>query len=98
MMPLVETAARTPPAPPGLKPLAALKLPVWKPAVSSTTIVSTGIATFHQVAALLVFVNLRTLRKLIAVKIAISTIAAAIPVPVNTCWPLLSFIQCRANE
>jgi hypothetical protein len=47
-------------------------------------IVSTGIATFHHVAVLLVFVSLRTLRKLIAVKIAISTTAATIPVAVST--------------
>jgi hypothetical protein len=30
MIPLVETAARTPPAPSGLNPSAAVKLPGWK--------------------------------------------------------------------
>ncbi len=98
MMPEVETAARMPAAPFGLKPSAAVKFDVWKPAVSSAMIVITGIATFHHVAALLVLASFLTERKLIAVKNAIRTTAATIPLAVSTCWPLLSFIQCWANE
>ena len=52
-----------------------------RPPIASTTIVSTGIATFHHVATLLVWASRRTLRKLIAVKIAISTTAATMPRP-----------------
>ena len=54
---------------------------MWRPASASTMIVSTGIATFHHVAALLVLASRRTLRKLIAVKSAISTTAATMPGP-----------------
>jgi hypothetical protein len=98
MIPLVETAARTPVAPSGANPSAAVKLPGWKLTIASTAIVSSGTATFHHVAALLVWASLRTLRKLIAVKIAIRTTAATIPVPVRTLSPPLSFIHPCANE
>jgi hypothetical protein len=98
MMPLVDTAARTPPAPAGANPSAALKLLPWKLAIASTRIVNTGTATFHHVAALLVWASLRTLRKLIAVKIAISATAATMPVAVRTFSPPLTFIQPLANE
>ena len=54
MIPLVETAARMPAAPLGAKPSAALKLPGWRLTIASTTIVSTGTPTFHQVAVLFV--------------------------------------------
>ena len=63
MMPLVETAASTPPAPDGANPFAAVKLLVWKPPIASTTIVSTGMATFHHVATLFVLASWRTLEE-----------------------------------
>ena len=69
-----------------------------RPPIASTTIVSTGIATFHQVAALLVWASRRTLRKLIAVNTAISTTAATMPRLVSTFWPPLTFIQLLAKE
>jgi hypothetical protein len=98
MMPLVDTAARTPLAPSGLNPSAAVKLLAWKLVIASTAIVSSGTPTFHQVAVLFVCASFRTLRKLIAVKNAISTTAATIPAPVRTFSPPLSFIQPLANE
>ena len=98
MMPLVETAARMPCAPYGLKPFAAVKFLAWKCVAASTMIVRTGTATFHHVAALFVVASLRTPRKFTAVKIAISTIATATPLVVRTCWPPLNFIQPHANE
>ena len=45
--------------------------------------VRTGIATFHQVMPVLTLVNSRMARKLIAVKIAISTIVSTKPSPVT---------------
>ena len=85
MIPLVETAARTPFAPYGLNPLAAVKLLVWNLVAARTMIASSGTPIFHQVAALFVWASLRTPRKLIAVKSAISTTAATTPVAVRTC-------------
>src|ERR687888_368962 len=85
-------------APNGLKPLAAVKLLPWNEVTARAMIARTGTPTFHQVAALLVLASLRTPRKLIAVKIAISTIAATTPDAVRTCWPWLSFIQPLAKE
>src|SRR5437868_14856187 len=64
----------------------------------STKIVSSGTPIFHHVAALFVYASLRTPGKLIDVKIAISTTAAAMPLPVNTFWLWLSFIHLFANE
>ena len=98
MIPLVETAASTPFAPNGLKPSAAVKLLAWKLTMASTKIVSSGIPTFHQVAALFVCASLRMPRKLIEVKSAIRTTAATIPGPVSTLVPLLVFIQPLAKE
>ena len=97
MIPLVDTAPRMPLAPYGLKPLAAVKLPPWKLTMPSTKIVSNGTPIFHQVAALFVYASLRTPRKLIDVKTAMRTTAAAMPDPVRTFWPPLSFIHPRAN-
>jgi hypothetical protein len=57
-----------------------------------------GTPIFHHVAALLVWASLRTPRKLIAVKSAISTTAATTPLAVSTCWPWLIFIHPLANE
>ena len=65
----------------------------------STKIVSSGIPTFHQVAALFVCASLRIPRKLIEVKIAIRITAATIPLAVSTLVPpLVVFIQPLANE
>ena len=57
-----------------------------------------GTPIFHQVAALFVLASLRTPRKLMTVKRAMSTTAATTPLAVRTCWPWLSFIQPLANE
>jgi hypothetical protein len=81
-----------------LKPLAAVKLPVWKCVAARATIASTGTATFHQVAALFVRASLRTPRKLMAVKTAMSPMATSRPVAVSTCCPPWSFSQPEANE
>ena len=85
MIPLVETADRMPLAPYGLNPLAAVKLLGWKFTTAKAKIVSSGTPTFHHVAALLVFASLRTLRKLMATKIAIKMTAAIRPDVVSTC-------------
>jgi hypothetical protein len=63
-----------------------------------TAIVSRGMPTFHHVAVLFVWASRRTLRKLSAVRAAMSPMATATPVPVRTCWPWLIFIQPLANE
>ncbi len=83
-MPLVETAARMPCAPYALKPFAAPKLEAWKLAMASTKIVSSGIATFHHVAALLAAARRRIPRKLMLVSSAIRKIATMMPLPVRT--------------
>jgi len=51
--------------------------------VNSTMIASTGMATFHQVIALLTRLNARIARKLITVKIAIRVIDIPKPSPVT---------------
>src|SRR3954467_10243115 len=98
MIPLVDTAPRMPFAPHGLKPSAAVKLEGWKLTIASTKIVSIGTPIFHHVAVLFVCASLRTPRKLIDVKIAISTTAATTPDAVRTFWLWLTFIQPLANE
>ena len=98
MMPLVETAARTPAAPFGLNPSAAVKFEPWKLVIARTKIVSSGMPTFHQVAVLLVLASLRTLRKFIAVKSAISATETTMPVAVSTFWPPETFIQLLAKS
>jgi hypothetical protein len=98
MIPLVETAPRMPLAPLGANPSAAPKLPGLKLTIARTTIVSSGTPTFHQVAVLLVCASLRTLRKLIVVKIAIKATAATTPFAVSTFSPPRTFIKSLANE
>jgi len=78
--------------------VAAVKFDVWKCVAARTTMVRIGTPIFHQVAALFVLASLRTPRKLMAVKIAMSTTAATTPEAVSTCWPWLIFIQPLANE
>ncbi len=65
-----------------MKPPPAVKLPPWN-LNSSTTMARIGIATFHHVTVLLTRANQRMLRKLTAVKIAISTMVSAKPAPVT---------------
>jgi hypothetical protein len=95
MMPPVETAARMPLSPSGLKPSAACRFETWKFVSASTRMVRRGIATFHQVAALLVAASLRTPRKLIAVITAMMITATTIPVPVST--PVVGSTQLLAK-
>ena len=72
MMPASGSAAVRPLIPPGAKPSPpAVKLPGWN-LNSSTMMVRTGIATFHQVMVLLTRENMRMARKLTAVNTAIS--------------------------
>ncbi len=52
--------------------------------IASTRIVSSGIAIFHHVAALLVAASFLTPRKLMAVRIAIKMIATTMPVGLST--------------
>ena len=89
MMPLTATAWRMPCAPYGLNPLAAVKLEALKFVIAKTKIVSSGIATFHQVTALLVSASFLTPRKLIEVISAIKTIATIRPIVVRTASTLL---------
>src|SRR6478735_2358457 len=84
MMPPVETAAKMPFRPAGLKPLAAVRLLVSKLEIASTRIVSSGTAIFHQVAALLVAASFLTPRKLIDVNSAIRMIETTMPVALST--------------
>ena len=84
MMPPVETAARIPLSPSGLNPFAACRLLGWKLTKASTKIVSSGIATFHQVAAELVAASFLTPMKLIAVIRPIRTTATTMPLVVST--------------
>ncbi len=71
MMPATGSAAVRPLIPPGKKPAPpAVKLPGWN-LNSSTMMVRTGIATFHQVTTMLTRLNIRMARKLTAVKTAI---------------------------
>jgi hypothetical protein len=58
-----------------MKPPPAEKLCGWKALITSTITVRTGIAIFHQTAALLVSDSQRTPMMLIVAKIAISTAA-----------------------
>ena len=72
MMPASGSAAVRPLIPPGAKPSPpAVKLPGWN-WNSSTMMVKTGTATFHQVMVLLTRANWRMARKLTAVNTAIS--------------------------
>ena len=84
MIPLVEMAARMPWNPSGLKPSAAVKLPVLKLEKDSTRITSSGTAIFHQVAMLFVRASSRIPRKLIDVSRAISSTATMSPLVVST--------------
>ena len=60
----------------------AVKLPPWN-LNSSTMMVRTGTATFHQVMTLLTRAKMRMARKLTATKTAISTIVSTKPTPVT---------------
>ena len=66
--------------------------------IASTTIVSTGMPTFHQVAVLFVLASLRMLRKFTAVNSAISATAMTTPVAVSTFCPPETFIQLLAKS
>ena len=79
MMPPVATAAGCPFRPSGLKPLAAVKLPVSKFNSASTRMVSSGTAIFHQVIVLLVAASILTPRKFTAVRTAIKMMATTRP-------------------
>ena len=62
---------------------AGVKLPAWN-LKKKMMMVRTGMATFHQVMALLTRANSRTARKLIAVKTAIRMTVQKKPQPVVT--------------
>ena len=96
MMPLVEMAARMPWNPSGLKPSAAVKLPVFKLPMESTRITSNGTAIFHHVAALFTAASFLIPRKLMDVSSAISSTATIRPFVVSTLVVGLS--QLWANE
>ena len=67
-----------------MKPPPAPRLLGWN-LNSSTMMARTGTATFHHVMPALTLENRRMARKLIAVKIAISTIVITKPSPVTFC-------------
>lgn len=97
--PLVLIADSTPRAPNGAKPCE-LKLWPWNSVAAKITMVTTGMATFHQVAALLVRASHLTPKKLIPTKRASSAAATAKPDAVSVeslgCCRPSAQLQCRA--